>query len=224
MTPCWIVAFCVKSDDQLVVPTLGRDIHAELTPLKLWLVSKSVKKVMKYFLLCSLPIIASCQATQTPLETVERVDLDRFMGDWFVLASIGTFIERGAYNAIETYELNRDGSIATQFRFRRGGFDGPLRTLHPIGYVTNENNAVWGMQFLWPFRADYRVLHLDDDYQTTVIGRNARDYVWVMARTPSVSEVKYAQMVELIEDSGYDISKLKRVPQRWPEMDAVGDG
>ena len=54
-----------------------------------------------------------------PIDTVEHVDLERFMGDWYVIANIPTFIETDAYNAIETYRMNDDGSIATTFTFRQ---------------------------------------------------------------------------------------------------------
>ena len=72
------------------------------------------------------------------------------------------------------------------------------------------------MQFIWPIKADYRIVYLDEDYTKTIIGRQARDYVWVMSRKPVLSENEYADMVELIGRLGYDTSKVKRVPQNWP--------
>ena len=71
--------------------------------------------------------LAGCQASHPPLETVDSVDLERFMGDWYVIANIPTFLEKGAHNAVETYSLNDDGSIATKFTFRAGGFDGKAK-------------------------------------------------------------------------------------------------
>jgi apolipoprotein D and lipocalin family protein len=71
------------------------------------------------------------------------------------------------------------------------------------------------MQFIWPIKADYRIVYLTDDYSQTVIGRNKRDYVWIMARTPSIPEEDYQAIVELLGDEGYDVSKIQKVPQRW---------
>jgi apolipoprotein D and lipocalin family protein len=157
-----------------------------------------------------------CAARQAPIEPVDNVDLQRFMGDWYVIASIPTFIEKEAYNAIETYELKDDGSIATTFVFRKGGFDGEIKRYHPTGYVIDEeSNAVWGMQFVWPIKADYRIAWLDDDYSRTVIARNKRDFVWIMAREPSISEQDYAELVDHIASLGYDVSKIRKVPQQW---------
>jgi len=161
-------------------------------------------------------LLAGCQASLPPLETVDHVDLDRFMGDWYVIANIPTFIEKDAYNAVESYRLDDDGTVATTFTFRKGGFDGPKKEYHPRGFVEDtETNALWGMQFIWPFKGDYRIIYLTDDYSVTVIGRNKRDYVWLMARSPALSDAQYREALQLIADAGYDISNVQRVPQKW---------
>jgi apolipoprotein D and lipocalin family protein len=166
-------------------------------------------------------LLAGCQASLPPIEPVDHVDLPRFMGDWYVIANIPTFLEEGAHNAVESYRLEDDGTVATTFTFRDGAFDGPLKTYNPRGFIRDtESNAVWGMQFVWPFKGDYRIIHLTDDYQVTVIGRNKRDYVWLMARTPELAPARYQEAVDVIADAGYDVSKLQRVPQRWPQEDA----
>ena len=131
--------------------------------------------------------VGGCATPGPALDTVRHVDLERFMGDWYVIANIPTFIEEGAHNAVESYRLDDDGTIATTFTFRDGGFDGPRKAYHPRGFVRDTaSNAVWGMQFVWPFKADYRIAYLSPDYSHTVIAREARDYVWIMARTPSI--------------------------------------
>jgi len=161
-------------------------------------------------------LISGCAGSQPPLATVDYVDLDRFMGDWYVIANIPTFLEKGAHNAVETYARNPDGTIATTFVFRKDGFDGKRKVHTPKGFVTDtETNAVWGMQFLWPIKADYRIVYLTEDYSQTVIARNKRDYVWVMARTPQIPEEDYARIRSMIADMGYDLDKLRRVPQQW---------
>lgn len=164
-------------------------------------------------------VLAGCRSVpEQPLPTVERVELPRFMGDWYVIAVIPTFFERDAYNAVESYRLTDDGAVETTFSFRKGGFDGPLKRYHSTGYIRDaESNAVWGVQFIWPFKADYRVMYLAPDYSVTIIGRVRRDYVWIMARSPSVADSEYGRLVEVVADAGYDTSKLQKVPQRWPQ-------
>ena len=158
--------------------------------------------------------LAGCSG-MAPLQAVDHVDLERFMGDWYVIANIPTVLEKGAHNAVETYRLNADGTVATTFTFRDGAFDGPRKIYHPRGFVRDDSNAVWGMQFVWPIKADYRIVYLDEAYSTTVIGRNRRDFVWVMAREPAIPEEAFQGIVRFIEASGYDVDKLERVPQQW---------
>jgi apolipoprotein D and lipocalin family protein len=165
---------------------------------------------------CGAALLSGCQASMPPIEPVDYVDLERFMGDWYVIANIPTFIEEGAHNAVETYRLDEDGTIATTFSFRKDAFDGPEKTYNPRGFVRDTGtNAVWGMQFIWPFKGDYRIIHLTDDYSVTVIGRNKRDYVWLMARTPELDQDLYDEAVSVIAEAGYDTAKLQNVPQRW---------
>ena len=71
------------------------------------------------------------------------------------------------------------------------------------------------MQFVWPIKADYRIIYLDEDYKVTVIGRNKRDYVWIMARKPEIPEQEYQEILKMLASVGYDTSEVQRVPQRW---------
>lgn len=163
-----------------------------------------------------LPLIlltVGCQAPQ-PMPTVPYVDLERFMGDWYVIASIPTPFERDAHNAIERYTATDDGYIATEFSFNKDGFDGPRKTMHAKGFVLDaDSSALWGMQFVWPIKADYRIVYLDDEYTTTIIGRERRDYVWLMSRS-LMSEAEMQQYVERITQLGYDTKQLQRVPHQ----------
>jgi apolipoprotein D and lipocalin family protein len=154
-----------------------------------------------------------------PIQTASHVDLERFMGDWYVLANIPTIIETEAFNAMESYRLNDDGSIATTFTFREGGFDGKEKTYRPTGFIIDkQSNAVWDMQFLWPFKADYRIVFVSPDYSQTIIGRVKRDYLWIMARTPSIPDEDYHDLLRIIAEQGYNVSQIQKVPQRWDRV------
>lgn len=72
------------------------------------------------------------------------------------------------------------------------------------------------MQFVWPFEMEYLVILLEEKRGVTVVGRTDRDYLWIMARTPEIPEAEYEQLVAFVRDRGYDVTKLRRVPQKWP--------
>jgi len=175
---------------------------------------KNAGRLLFVVLLAS--VLSACAARGPEMKTVEYVDIERFMGDWYVIANIPTFLEKGAYNAIESYALNDDGTIQTTFTFRKGSFDGEKKQYNPKGFITDtRTNATWGMRFVWPIKADYRIIYLSEDYSQTVIARQKRDFIWIMARTPAIPEADYARMIELAESVGYDVSKIERVPQNW---------
>jgi len=175
--------------------------------------------VWRWVLVCSLLVLAACQSTPTraPIAPVQQVDLNRYMGKWYVIAHIPAFIEKGAFNATESYQLTAAGEIATTFTFRQGSFAGKEKTYRPTGFVRDTaSNAVWDMQFVWPVKAEYLIAGLNRDYTQTIVARNKRDYVWIMARTPQISEKDYDALFEQVRSYGYDTTRLRRVPQQWP--------
>ncbi len=160
-------------------------------------------------------VLSACSSTP-PFPIAPSVDLERFMGDWYVIANIPTPMEQGAHNAIESYRLDADGTIATTFTFHEDAFDGPQKIMRPRGFVRDPaTNAVWGMQFVWPIKAEYLIAHVDADYTETIVARSRRDYVWIMSRTPILPEARYERLAKMVADLGYDASRLRKVPQRW---------
>jgi apolipoprotein D and lipocalin family protein len=161
-------------------------------------------------------LVAGCASApeMKPVTLVPKVDLPRFMGDWYVIANIPTFLEKGAHNAKDSYTLAPDGTIPTTFSFNADGFDGPRKSYDSKGFVMDGGaNAVWGQQYIWPIKADYRISYLSADYTQTVITREKRDYVWIMSRTPTMPEADLAKLIAFVGTQGYDTSKIQRVPQ-----------
>jgi len=156
-----------------------------------------------------------CRSVALEPLPLPKVDLARYMGDWYVIANIPTPFEKNVYNAVESYALEADGSVATTFTYNEGGFEGKKKTFRPKAYVRDDgSNAAWGMQF-GPILAEYLIAYVDADYTQTVVARSSRDFVWIMARTPEISDADYDRMVVQIGKWGYDTEKLQRIPQRW---------
>ena len=168
-------------------------------------------------LLALCAILAGCTSKPT-IPSQPDVDLQRFMGNWYVIATIPTRPERDACNAVEHYDLRADGKVQTTYGQRKGGFDGPLDTMHPVGTVRpGTGNAVWGMQFVWPIQAEYVIAWVDPDYRETIIARSKRDHAWIMARTPAIPRADLVRLQQKLRDLGYSLDALRLVPQRWPE-------
>jgi apolipoprotein D and lipocalin family protein len=159
-----------------------------------------------------------------PLAGLDRpVDLQRFMGDWYVLGFIPIdlpFIsEKDAHNAVESYALAPDGQILTTYTFRDGSFDGPEKQMKPRGRVANPPlNSEWKMKFFWFLPAgDYLIIDVDPDYTRTIIAVPDRRWVWLMARQPSIPDADYQAMLDVLTRAGFDAGRVQRVPQRWAE-------
>ena len=162
----------------------------------------------------ALAACATPERALAPVALAANVDLARFMGDWYVISAIATVFEREAYNPVDSYRLDADGTIATTFSFNDGAFDGAPKRYASRGFVVADTgNAVWGQQYLWPIKADYRISYLAADYSTVVVTRAKRDYVWIMARTPRIAEADYERLVGIVAAQGYDVAALRKVPQ-----------
>lgn len=179
-----------------------------------------MKTNKKFIIILILLLIIGCnyqkEIISVPLETVPFVDIEQFMGKWYVIANIPTFFEKDATNAIEYYELNKNGSIETTFSFFKGSPIGKKMIYTPKGYIYNKKtNAEWRMEFLWPFKSPFLIIDIAEDYSYTVIGYPNRKYVWIMSRESNISEDIYLSILDKLKDVGYDISKIELVPQIW---------
>ncbi len=176
-------------------------------------------------------LMTGCALNDVPLPTAENVNIDRFMGRWYVHGYTPIIVDKNAHNAIEHYRLDADKKIQTTYQFRDGGVDAEIKTLTPVGWVDEEvdSNAQWRMQFIWPFTADYIILHLDADYSETIIAHPSRKYAWIMLRGDSVSDADYDRLLSRLKLAGYDTDIMQKLPHDWSgeaerlaEMEANG--
>lgn len=171
---------------------------------------------MKILISIILTTMVFAQNNMEELKTVEYVNIERFMGDWYVVGVIPTFAEKDAVNAIERYELNDKGNIDITFTHYKKSPQGKFKEYHPKGFIYNkETNSEWRVQFFWPLKFKYLVIDLAEDYRYTVIGVPNRKYVWIMAREAQLSEEDIANIQQNLVKQGYDISKIVDVPQIW---------
>lgn len=181
-----------------------------------------MKQLLAILALLALPGCAMLRGGP-PLETVERVDLERYMGQWYVIANIPYFGERGNVAGRAIYRLREDGRIDDIYRYRDGGFDAPEEEMTGIAWVVDEeSNARWKVQFYWPIRFGYYIVGLDEEYEWAVVGHPSREYAWIMARAPELAPARYRALLDLLEERGFDASRLQKVPQRPAQVGQPG--
>lgn len=175
----------------------------------------TLRALLQGMTVACITLLAGCQTAppKPPIRTVPQVDLKRFMGEWYVVAHRPTVVEKAVFNAVESYSLNSDGTIATTYRFNQGGLDGKVKKYSMRGIVVNTaTNAEWAMQFAGPVKADYKIVYLDDNYQEAIIGRDQRDYVWILTRSPNISPADFDALLSRVRNMGYEIGQLRQIP------------
>jgi apolipoprotein D and lipocalin family protein len=161
-------------------------------------------------------VLSGCAllAPKEPLPTVESVDLDRYMGQWYVIANIPYFGERGNVAGRAIYRQRDDGRMDDIYIYKKGDFDAPDERLEGVAWVVDDNTrAEWKVRFYWPLSFGYYIVGLDEDYQWSMVGHPTRNYAWIMAREPTMDEALYARLLARFEALGYDASELQKVPQ-----------
>lgn len=175
---------------------------------------------MRNLLLLALPLLlVGCASTggKPPLRTVPRVDLDRYLGRWYVIANIPYILEKGKVASYDTYGIRPDGRLQNDFTFRKGSFDAPEQTWKGVAWVHDSTtNAEWRVQFIWPFRVTYLVIDLDPDYRWAVVGHPSRNYLWVLARERTLPDDVYRGILARAAAQGYDAARITLVPQPAP--------
>lgn len=157
------------------------------------------------------------------MKKVNSVDTQKFMGKWYVIANIPTFIEKGAHNAVEIYTWNeKEKRIDVDFKFNKDSFKGDVKEYPQKAWVHDKSGNEWRVQPIWPLKFAYLIIDLAPDYSYTVIGVPNRKHVWIMARSPVLDEELYQEIVARIKEQGFDISKIEKVPQNFTSKDQAG--
>ena len=152
------------------------------------------------------------------VKTVESVEINKFMGDWYVLAGRFTFLEKDVHNGLERYTFNKEkDQIDVDFTYNKGAFDGPKKSLPQTAWIFDHvSNSHWKVSPLWPFKFDYLIVALDTNYRWTAIGIPDEKYLWIMARDWKNPEATIQEAITQLNKIGYDTKNLVRVPQQWP--------
>jgi apolipoprotein D and lipocalin family protein len=179
------------------------------------------KRTLLFLVLIGFFTALFLRRSKTPIsreQIVKNIDIEAFSGDWYVVANIPTFLEKGAHNAIERYSLREDGDLDINFTYRKGSAQGEKKTFTGRMFVHHDNpSADWQVQFFWPVKFTYLVLDLAPDYRYTVIGVPNRKYVWIMSRTPSIEENDMQRILTRLAKLGYDTRKIQKVQQHWDD-------
>jgi len=164
--------------------------------------------------LVAMAAAAVVSAEEPPLEVVESVDLDRYLGTWYEIASYPAWFQRGCTAVTAQYSLRDDGLIRVVNSCNKGALDGKLKQSSGRAKVVDgSNNAKLKVSFFGPFWGDYWIIDLDPEYRWAVVGVPSRKYLWILSRTRSMDEALYQEIVGRLQAKGYDKARLVRTLQ-----------
>ena len=175
---------------------------------------------LRYLLFASALLLGGvipCAAADAPLPVVEALDLSRYVGTWHEIARYPNFFERKcARDVTATYSTSADGTIRVVNACRKD--DGTMMQAEGVARVVTAPSKLkvrfapdwlaW-LPLVW---ANYWVIDLADDYSYAVVGEPGREYLWILARVPQMSDGVYARIVARVTALGFDPARLVRNP------------
>jgi len=148
------------------------------------------------------------------VQTVKQVDLSRYVGTWYEIASFPQSFQRDCTGTTAIYTIRSDGEIDVLNRCHKGSLTGKVDTAQGRARIVDKTtNAKLEVSFFRPFWGDYWIIDLGSNYEYAVIGHPSRDYLWILSRTPTMDSSVYEGIIGRLKDQHYEVDRLKRTLQ-----------
>lgn len=171
---------------------------------------------MLTFIVCIVSIIGGCACPPSGKysdQTVAVVDLSRYMGKWYAIASLPAWFQKDCHCVTAEYSFEED-HVKVVNSCRKGSSEGPLKVSTAKAFVVPDTGgSQLKVQFFWPFKGDYWIIALDKDYGYALVGHPCKKYLWILSRTPKMDENIYSILVDTARSKGYKVENLKRIRQ-----------
>ena len=166
------------------------------------------------FLIIMAGLMMGCSAPKSAPTSVGSVELERYAGLWYDIASFPMRFQKGCHCTTAEYTLMPKGYVKVENRCRKDGFDGKKSGIKGKAFVVEgSENTKLKVQFFWPFKGDYWIVRLERDYKWAVVSAPGKDYLWILSRTPEMDETLFDKIIDDLRSDGYDVNRLVKVPQ-----------
>lgn len=148
------------------------------------------------------------------LQTVPRVDLTKYAGKWYEIASYPQYFQKGCHCTTAEYTLSDKGYVIVENRCNKDSVNGRQSYIKGKAFVEEgSENAKLKVQFFWPFKAKYWIIDLASDYSYAVVSHPNKKYLWILSRTPRMSDKVYQEILSRLSTKGFDLTKLQITEQ-----------
>ena len=151
-------------------------------------------------------MLFSGKLSQKDLETVAKVELDKYLGKWYEIAHLPFKYEDGATDITATYSLLKDGNIGVLNECLK---EGKVKASKGKAKVVDKaTGAKLKVTFFWPFYGDYWILKLGENYEYSVVGTPNLKYLWILCRTPKMDQKLFFEITEFAKSKGFNTNNL----------------
>lgn len=158
----------------------------------------------------------SARLTAPPDATA--LDVERFLGRWYIIAHVPYWAERGKVGSYVEYRARPDGRYDDLYYFRRDALEAPVERWEGVAWILDPPTARrWKARFLWPLSTEFWVLEVDPEYRTALIGTPDRRLAWIYARSPELDPERLAGAKRRLGELGYPVDAMVPIPQRPSE-------
>jgi apolipoprotein D and lipocalin family protein len=170
---------------------------------------RNIKIATPLILLLVTFILYACKKEYAPLPVAPYVDLNKYMGVWYEIARLPVSFQEGCYATKATYTLRNDGTVEVLNTCNKNSLEGKLKKAEGKAFVADPTtNAKLKVQFFWPFKGDYWILDVGENYQYAVVGEPSRENLWILSRNQSMNRGTLEKLIEKVNSQGFDTSKL----------------
>jgi apolipoprotein D and lipocalin family protein len=169
-------------------------------------------KFILYTLLLFLSIVLPSKAQI--LQTVPSVDLNKYVGKWYEIASYPLVFQKGCHCTTAEYTLSAKDYVVVENRCNKDSVTGRVSYIKGKAFVEKEgDNAKLLVQFFWPFKGKYWIIDLASDYSYAVVSHPNKKSLWILSRTAKMDEAIYQQIIARLKEKGFDLSKIQITKQ-----------
>lgn len=166
--------------------------------------------ITRFFLTIIIIAMPTAALKSQTLQTVAHVDVEKYSGKWYEIASYPQRFQKGCHCTTAEYTLSDKGYLIVENRCNRGSVDGKLSYIRGKAFVEkNSGNAKLKVQFFWPLRAKYWIIDLADDYSYAVVSHPSKKYLWILSRKPKMDAAVYQQIISRLKEKGFDMEQLR---------------
>lgn len=171
-------------------------------------------RILKHLLYAlSIGFLTSCTGQPVvPLDTVQSVDITRYLGTWYEIASLPNKFQAMCVADTQAHYRQDGDGVAVRNRCRKS--DGSVTEIHGVAKIVNgSGNAKLRVSFFRPFYGDYWILAIDPAYGWVLVGEPRRKFAWVLARKPSLDDATLNLAFDKAAKLGFPKEKFRLTPQ-----------